>query len=194
MKSKLNKGQVSLWNVAYHEAGHAVVGIHLRLRIDNLKMKKSATYTGRIVVDDKIIGQVEVIHPTSVRAFRRVGGRYVPVNMQAELRKHFSKVITMVYAGSISESKFGPYETIDQGDAKDLEIIGHIQKEYGFTDKNLVKLKQDALRILGLPYVVDTIESVATTFATRTHVAVQDVRLAYRRNKRSHDLFGKFGV
>jgi hypothetical protein len=195
MRRKNTRVEIHIFDIALHEAAHAVVGIHFKLPV------QCATITTdpKSRIRPSTLGFVESKLEASFRVFTKVVRdgdiSFVRSDTEKQWQQFIEKNIVMGYAGGIAKEVFGetstPGELTDKGDQ---EIIAALRSQCAIPDVRLLVLRRRAERIVRTPFIARAIHSVALDLAlTETNsLSAEHIRKIYREELKWSRLGAQF--
>jgi hypothetical protein len=182
---------------AYHEAGHAVVMVHLGFPVTSATVIPGKGFDGRVVGG---------IHHNKVRPYRL--RRYELIaktdqEMKDEIRSKVDEFVVTLFAGLVSQRSFSlcrafagddAYAAIDDRNAKKtamsqidfgngLVVPGISEDEWPEYSR---RLRARTEKIVSIPYVSMAIEHVARELLFKKTLTGKEVRSIYREEKTHH--------
>lgn len=182
-RSESNRAVEALrWHAAYHEAGHAVVAIHLHVPIGRVELITDADGPG--------VGCTEfLLDKFSEKAQRAISSK--------NPRLYFTYIrheMMAILAGALSAEKFSPDPgwgidsqgrrfTGDQG--ADIEALARIARDWHNlsaeqTGQFIPYLRDKTLKIINSPHVSKAIRRTAVVLIERKQITAKQVRAIYR--------------
>jgi hypothetical protein len=189
-----------IMNVAIHEAGHAVIAVHLHLPFLRVLLAPENNGTCPELEDStKWAGMVEIQVPGRFEVGDFVTRRGAQMFDEPEVRlrekmvEHFEKQIMASCAGKLADDIYQWNGTVSEessaGAAKDEEDIRKFQNwqwsddiRIEVSDARVVQLRRRTERLVRIPYVACAIESIALDLVTSKSksLSAREVRSVYR--------------
>jgi hypothetical protein len=158
-------------HAATHEAGHAIIALHLKVPFDYvtvlevLKRQNGGLRGGYLKTRGK-----------RVRCVRKKQGKYYWVDMKAASRDFAKDYITMVYSGMAATELL---LNNTYGGDKDEKDIREIAEGWGFSNEELEHFEKKAQRLVRVPRIQMAINHVAVELCLQNVLKEKEVRALY---------------
>jgi len=171
---------LTLYRIAYHEAGHAVIAAHLHVPFSHVWI------TTKRCVRDKEAGATETTWKyRSRRAFSMCQNSegetvLVRVDMEKKRREVAEREIMMMCAGRLAEQLF--YTDDLQTDEHDVKAIHALQGDFGISDARVARLRRRVERLVQRPRIKAAIQETVLHLMTAEDgvVPAKTVRAIYQ--------------